>query len=201
MRVVYGRLPYELSSSSSRPRRRCRDGYRSPRSPSPQRRGVPSAMRSSRSRARGIRPRWRGAGVTPGPDFGRAAARGDGQRRGARAGDGPGAGGPQGRALRRHRAVRGARDRRASGRRARARGDVRRGGGRAGAPDRAQHRAPGRRAGPRRRGAAARAHAHLQPLRRRELRDEARTRCSPRPRRRATSTRSRCPSPSAARPS
>ncbi len=56
---------------------------------------------------------------------------------------GPTAGGSQDRALRRHGAVRGARDRRSSGRPARARGDLRRGGGRAGAPDRPQHRAPG----------------------------------------------------------
>ena len=91
-----------------------------------------------------LRRRARGAlGVTPGPDFGRLQR---GETVNGVAPEqviGAGAAGPQDRGLRRHLAVRDARGRRPPGRPAGARGDLRRGGARPRAPDRALDRRAG----------------------------------------------------------
>ena len=108
-----------------------RDGYRIAPCPSPiaARR---SAMCSSRTSGRACSTRTPArARVSAGPRVRARAARRDGQRRDPRAGDGPAAARAQARALRRHAAVRGAAGGRPPRRRARPRGDVRRGGARA----------------------------------------------------------------------
>ncbi len=108
MRIVYGRMPYELSFVELAPAETVqRDGYAIT--------AIPVSHRGAACFGYALveRPRpghldarlAQELGVSPGPDFGRLAARGDGQRRRARAGDGTDAGGPQGRALRRYGAV------------------------------------------------------------------------------------------------
>ena len=109
MRIVYGRLPYELSVVELQPAETVeRDGYLIAAVPV-----RPRGTDSSFGYALVEAPRpghldaaaGRGAGGDPRAGLRPAAARGDRRRRGARAGDGAGEGGPQDRALRRHRAV------------------------------------------------------------------------------------------------
>ena len=171
--------------------RRCRSSTRAP---------PPTATCWSRIRVRAISTPVvaQQLGVSPGPRLRAPAARRSGRRRHARAGDGARTRRPQDRDLGRHRAVRGAGDRRARSRRARPRGDLPRRRGPARAGDQPQHRPPGRGARAGRRGQAARAHAPLQPLRRRGDPRRGARGLRRTPLRRATSTRSRCRSPSAA---
>ena len=90
-------------------------------------------------------------------------ARRDGPRRAPGAGDGADPARAQARDLGRHAAVRVAADRRPPGRRARPRGDVRRGGARPRRADRSLHRGPGGDARGRGRGRAAGAQPRLHP--------------------------------------
>ncbi len=185
MRIVFGRLPYELEHRRARARRdgaaRRLSDRRDPRAPQGAAFGYAlvedaAARAPRRAAGRGARGHAR-ARLRP------AAAGGDGRRRQARAGDGPDPRGAQGRALRATRR----RARRSPSPRTQADVLVHEATfaeeeRRARAPDAAQHRPPGRRARARRRGAAARAHARLQPLRRAASCATRRARCSPRPR-------------------
>ncbi len=128
-RFIYGRLPYELNVLELEPgaERSQLDGYVVAAVPVSHRNNIAygyALVEDSRAGHLDAQLAEK-LGVTPGPDFGRLAARGDRLRGGARAGDGARARGAQGRDLRRHLAVRGARDRRPRSGRARARGDIR----------------------------------------------------------------------------
>ena len=104
MRIVYGRMPYELSFVELQPAETVqRDGYRSPRSPCATRRAAFGYALVEASRPGTSTRVWREElGVHPGPDFGRL------QRGETVAGvkpeqvDGAHPRGPQGRAIRRY---------------------------------------------------------------------------------------------------
>ncbi len=142
--------------------------------------------------------RARSLGVTPGPDFGRLQ---DGETVNGVAPDrrhGRAAARPAARARRRHRPVRDDPPGRLRGRPADPRGDLPGRGGRSRRRDAPLDRPPGGRAGRRRGGDDARAHARVAALRRRARCARRRARASRTRSSRATSTASRSPSPSAA---